>query len=369
MHARSLMRSLSVSCMSLALATPLANAAQPPAAPRPQFGSDRVLPASSFVDADQYTAHALAMPARAFSGNASAVNIGNIAVGWYQTFKGSFAVSWDPAGNRTELGSLPGLPSSLANGINDSGAIVGFAFTKDFLSSRAFVWHEGSGMQPLADLGGSASLAQSINASGTIVGWADDAIGAIHAVRWDASGQITDLNPPGAVSQALGINDKGDIVGWVFAAGASAAHAWLWRRDGTQVDLQTLGGASSQANAVNNSLVIVGVSDRRVGQPVAFIWTPATGMKNLGFGSSSQALAINDRGRVGGLRVINAGVLGLTRTFATKAQVLPDVAADKNPFSGVDGMNLCGTLVGSSSSPDPTNGNPVPARWTKTDCD
>ncbi|MGH8212594.1 MAG: hypothetical protein ACREPP_05115 [Rhodanobacteraceae bacterium] len=367
MRTRSLMRSLSFLCISLALAAPLANAA--PAAPRPQFGSDRVLPALSLTDTDQYTAHALAMPAKAFSGNASAVNIGNIAVGWYQTRNGSFAVSWDPAGLRTELGALPGLPSSLANGINDSGAIVGFAFTNDFLSSRAFVWHAGTGMQPLADLGGSASLAQAINASGTIVGWADDAIGAIHAVRWDASGKITDLNPPGAVSQALGINDKGDIVGWVFAADASASHAWLWRHDGVQIDLQTLGGASSQANAVNNALAVVGVSDRRVGQPVAFVWTPATGMRNLGFGSSSQAHAINDRGRAAGLRVINAGVLGLTRTLATKAQVLPDVAAEKNPFSGVDGMNLCGTLVGSSSSPDPTDGNPVPARWTKTDCD
>jgi probable HAF family extracellular repeat protein len=368
MRTRSLLRSLLFSCMSLALTAPLANAAPAPAAPRPQFGSDRVLPALSFLDADQYTAHALAMPAKAFSGNASAVNLNNIAVGWYQTRAGSFAVSWDPAGNRTELGALPGLPSSLANGINDSGAIVGFAFTNDFLSSRAFVWHAGSGMQALADLGGNASLAQAINASGTIVGWADDAIGAIHAVRWDASGKITDLNPPGAVSEALGINDKGDIVGWVFAADASAAHAWLWRHDGVQIDLQTLGGASSQANAVNNALVVVGVSDRRVGQPVAFVWTPAKGMQNLGFGSSSQALAISDRGRAGGSRV-GEGVFALTRTLATKTQVLPDVNPTSTPFSAVDGMNLCGTLVGSSSSPDPTNGNPVPARWTKTDCD
>ncbi|HEY3520533.1 MAG TPA: hypothetical protein VGK80_05765 [Rhodanobacteraceae bacterium] len=370
MRTRSLMRLLSILCVSPALAAPAAFAAQAPAASRPQFGSDRVLPAASLIDADQYTAQALAIPARAFSGQSSAINDSGVSAGWYQSFKGSFAVSWDATGHMTQLGSLPGLPSSLANGINDSGAIVGFAFTNDFLSSRAFVWHADTGMQALADLGGDASLAQAINAAGMAVGWAYDPAGILHAVRWDASGAITDLNPPGAISEALGINDQGDVVGWVFAADASASHAYLWRHDGVQIDLQTLGGPGSQAFAVNDSLAVVGISDRRSPlPPVSFIWTPAKGMQNVGFGSNSQALAINDNGRVAGSRVINAGVLGLTRTLATKAQVIPDVAADKGPFSSATGMNLCGTLVGSSSSPDPTNGNPVPAIWTKANCD
>src|SRR5690242_156183 len=97
MRTRSLMRLLSILCVSPALAAPAAFAAQAAAMPRPQFGSDRVLPAASLIDADQYTAQALAMPTKAFSGNASAVNIDNVAVGWYQTRNGSFAVSWDPA--------------------------------------------------------------------------------------------------------------------------------------------------------------------------------------------------------------------------------------------------------------------------------
>lgn len=370
MRARSLLWSLSISFASLALAAPPANAAQAPRAPVPPFGSDVVMPASSLTDADPYSAQALAIPGNAFSGQSSAINDSGVSAGWYQTLKSSFAVRWDAAGHMTQLGGLPGLPSSLANGINDSGAIVGFAHSNDFLVNRAFVWRADTGMQALADLGGNASLAQAINASGTIVGWSYDTVGILHAVRWDASGTVTDLNPPGAISEALGINDRGDIVGWVFAADASASHAWLWRHDGVQIDLQTLGGPGSQAFAVNDSLAVVGVSDRRSPlPPVAFLWTPATGMQNLGFGSNSQALAIDDRNRVAGLRVINAGVVGLTRTRTTKAQVLPDVDPTKGPFSGPTGMNLCGTLVGSSSSPDPTNGNPVPAIWTKTDCD
>ena len=134
-------------------------------------------------------------------------------------------------------------------------------------------------------------------------------------------------------------------------------------------NIQTLGGAGSQAFAVNDALVVVGVSDRRVRPPVAFLWTPATGMRDAGFGSNSQALAINAKGRIAGLRVVDAGVLGLVRTLRTPVAVLPDVDAEKPPFSGPAGMNACGDLVGSSSSPDPTNGNPVPAIWTKAGCD
>jgi probable HAF family extracellular repeat protein len=224
-------------------------------------------------------------------------------------------------------------------------------------------------MQPLADLGGNASLAQAINADGTVVGWAFDAASVLHAVKWDASGSLTDLNPSGAISEALDINDAGDVVGWVFPAGGSASHAYLWRHDGTEIDLQTLGGLGSQAFGVNNSLTVVGVSDRPSPlPPVAFIWKPATGMRSLGMGGNSQAFAINDLGRSVGLRVVNQGVLGMTR-FQGPPEMLPDLAPNKPPASGPTGINRCGTIVGSSSSPIPTNGNPVPAIWTKTACD
>ena len=169
-------------------------------------------------------------------------------------------------------------------------------------------------MQPLGDLGGDASLAQAINTDGTAVGWSYDPAGVLHAVRWSASGTLTDLNPSGAISEALDINDAGDVVGWVFPDGGSASHAYLWRHDGVEIDLQTLGGPGSQAFGVNNALAIVGVSDRTSPRPpVAFIWKSATGMRSLRMGANSQAFAINDLGRSVGLRVVDAGVVGLTR--------------------------------------------------------
>jgi hypothetical protein len=100
----------------------------------------------------------------------------------------------------------------------------------------------------------------------------------------------------------------------VFPDGGSASHAYLWRHDGVEIDLQTLGGPGSQAFSVNNGLAIVGVSDQPSPRPpTAFIWRPATGMRALRMGPNSQGLAINDLGRSVGLRVIDAGVVGLTR--------------------------------------------------------
>jgi probable HAF family extracellular repeat protein len=316
-----------------------------------------------------YTVQALTIPRDAFSGQASAVNDSGVSAGWYQTNKSWSAVSWSPDNHLTQLGALPGFQSALANDINEAGAIVGFAFGGDFLLSQAFIWRPDTGMQPLTGLGGDASLAQAINNDGTAVGWAYDAAGLLHAVSWSAAGTLTDLNPPGGISEALGINDAGDIVGWVFPDGGSASHAYLWRHDGVEIDLQTLGGPGSQAFGVNNTLAIVGVSDQTSPRPAAaFIWRPATGMRPLRLGPNSQGLAINDRGRSVGLRVVDAGVVGYTRLGGV-IEMLPDLAPEKGPFSGPTGINSCGTIVGSSASPDPASGNVVPAIWTKAACD
>src|SRR5215813_2306807 len=144
---------------------------------------------------DTYTVQALTIPRNAFSGQASAINDAGVSAGWYETNSGHTAVSWNADNQLTLLGTLSGFPSALANGINQDGTIVGFAFTNDFLNSRAFIWKSDTGMQPLADLGGTASLAQAINSDGSVAGWAFDAAGILHAVMWDASGTLTDLNP------------------------------------------------------------------------------------------------------------------------------------------------------------------------------
>src|SRR5438046_3587922 len=137
--------------------------------------------------ADTYTVQALTIPRSAFSGQASAINDTGVSAGWYQTNNGWTAVSWSADNQLTRLGTLPGLPSALANGINQDGTIVGFAFTNDFLISRACIWNSDTGMHPLDDLGGNASLAQAINAEWTAVGRSYDGGGVLQRVKWDGS--------------------------------------------------------------------------------------------------------------------------------------------------------------------------------------
>jgi probable HAF family extracellular repeat protein len=319
-----------------------------------------------------YTVKALAIPANALVGEGSDINDAGVVAGWYQINNTWTAVRWTSPTQSQSLGNLPGFQSALAKGINNAGTIVGYVGTSSFNSSRGFIWTSTGGMKALQSLGGSGAIAFAINNNGVAVGEASDPNEAIHAVKWSATGVITDINPPGAgASEATAINDAGDITGWAFPAGGNGEHAWLWRADGTQQDLGTLGGPRSFAYGINSSRVVVGWSNQRAPKPdIAFRWTAANGMKPItSFGGGSQALGISDRNRVVGLQIINAGVVGLTTLMGTKT-VLPDLAPAKGfPFSGPTAVNTCGNITGSSVSKSPTNGNSVPVIWTKTGCD
>ena len=319
-----------------------------------------------------YSIQALAIPAGALLGEGSDINDAGVVAGWYKVNNTWSAARWTAPTQRQNLGTIPGYQSALAKGINSAGTIVGYVVTSSFNSSRGFTWTSAGGMQALQDLGGSGAIAFAINNSGIAVGEASDINEQIRAVKWSATGVITDINPPGAgASEATAINDAGDITGWAFPAGGNGEHAWLWRANGTQQDLGTLGGQRAFAYGINSSANVVGWSNQTPPKPdIAFRWGAASGMKPItSFGGGSQALGISDRNRVVGFQIINAGVVGLTLFLGTKT-VLPDLAPQKGfPFSGPTGVNTCGNITGSSVSPSPTNGNSVPVVWTKAGCD
>ncbi len=256
------------------------------------------------------------------------------AVLWYKGLKGDIAA--------------PGLggENSVAFGVNAMGQAIGQAETstidplnEDFCGFKAlglpakgtsclpFLWQYAVTV-PLPTLGGNNGVANQINKHGAIAGAAenttvDPACPApqrlqFKPVIWE-NGEIQEL--PTAARDldgvAFAINDNNQVAG---ASGACSAfspqtlvnlhplHALLWET-GKVTDLGNLGGTGQGfgniALNLNNQGQVVGASDLAGNTNFhGFVWTKATGMRDLGTlpgDLNSSAIAINDSGDVVGV--------------------------------------------------------------------
>lgn len=252
----------------------------------------------------------------------------------------------------TDLGAL-GLRASFATAINERGQVIGYVDTKPKGSfgdavTHAFLW-QGGKMRDLGTLGGPQSRALAINDRGQVVGEADanakDSEGfpvsyvflwngrmrVIRALRASSPAAITNR---GEVVGQLGAdaflwrhgrryllwkgganaaNERGEIAGWRSTGGSASDGTPIWhavlRKGGRLVDLGTLGGIWSEANAINERGQVVGRADTKAADtsskyedPIynAFLWQGGR-MRNLGsVARHSEAYAANDRGQIVG---------------------------------------------------------------------
>lgn len=111
-------------------------------------------------------------------------------------------------------------------------------------------------------------------------------------------------------SLALAVNAAGQVVGQ-STFDHPGVHAFSWTPEDGMIDLGTLGGRMSWADAVSESGQVAGTilfqDDRRP----AFSWTQAGGMTDLGTlgGRWSQVSAINERGRLAGSSELADGAI------------------------------------------------------------
>jgi probable HAF family extracellular repeat protein len=240
-------------------------------------------------------------------------------------------------GTTMDLGTLGGL-NSQASGRNESADLAILSDTRDndplaedfcALHSgqicRAARWHDGL-LTELPTLGGANSVALEINNRSEIVGAAEDGTpdatcmapqkSHFQAVVWGADGKIHKLPPlPGdEVALALKNNDIGQVVGTSgmcsntnFGGFGLGPHAVLWDH-GSPINLGNLGAPENVnvAADVNNSGTVVGGAGFPDGSTHPFMWTKATGMRDLGLMSADPAdaantpFSINDRGQMVG---------------------------------------------------------------------
>jgi probable HAF family extracellular repeat protein len=212
-------------------------------------------------------------------------------------------------GRRLDLGTLGG-QNSVAAAANLFNLAVIDSETANYSRQGEDVCAFGTNLQCLAALwknghlftlpllpGGNNSYALDMNDRGQVVGFSDTGVYDLdcaaartagfqfQAVIWERDGRIRQplLAPLSGdtVAYAFGINNQGQVVGNSGICAnttpppyVSAPHAVLWERDGTPVNIGSLGGPVSGASAINSRGDVSGTSTTADGSPRPFLWTP-----------------------------------------------------------------------------------------------
>jgi probable HAF family extracellular repeat protein len=192
-----------------------------------------------------------------------------------------------------------------ATGINDRGQLVGYTYGPNFYM-YALLWTRADGITLFGE-SFPPTMANGVSNTGEIVGSnGNDEAAIAQATSW-MSGVTTDLESLGGdvwdyASSANGVNDRGQVVGWSTTTTVTALepccpnmHAVLWPVSGGILDLGTLPGDTfSEAFSINFYGQIIGSSGNTfdyqpggegysipivIGRP--FIWTKSGGMQDL----------------------------------------------------------------------------------------
>jgi|GEM_PF-800963 len=233
----------------------------------------------------------------------------------------------------------------------------------------------------LGTLGGTESYAWDLNAGGQVVGYATTADDAtVDAFLWSPTnpnaptGSMIDMGTLGGTyAWGVGINTAGQVAGVSATPGDAAEHATLWKptspnnSSGTLHDLGTLGGTYSQANAINTTGLVTGLSDTPDDVDThAFLWKPTTpggtsgALHDLGSlgGPFTVGWDINDNGQVVGTSDVtdleNSGHAFLWQPNVPNgiSGIMHDLGTLGGSTSNGAGVNNLGQIAGSADTLD-----------------
>jgi probable HAF family extracellular repeat protein len=262
------------------------------------------------------------------------------------------AVFWSARRGAIDLGTLGG-PSSETRSLNNHGMVSGMAQKAgdSFFQRHPTVWIVGPHDVQTIELGSFAhGQAEDVNDQGDVVGWSAASPAPSSpptAFRWSQHDGLTTIPPiAGPRSRALGITGAGDIVGASTVGPLSPDHAVIWKKDGTVVDIGTL-GFSAEARSMNDVGEITGLGRVCPTCPFhAFYWSAADGIIDLGAfgGTQSFAFEIDNHGRVAG-RYDTAG--SVQHAFLwSKATGKIDLPTLGGPSANAGSINPRGQITG-----------------------
>jgi probable HAF family extracellular repeat protein len=218
-----------------------------------------------------------------------------------------------------DIGNLGGT-RSFGVGINNNGLITGSSSLSIDPGTgaaphdspyHAFLYngtlHRIESMSALAESAGNG-----INSQGQITGYVSSTITLTQDDAYIYDGTMHDIgNLGGTFAEGNAISNNGHVSGWSLTKNAGS-HAFFY--DGAMHDIGTLGGSNSFAFGINDSDMIVGISnnDPSNDNDLPFLYTPASGMMDLNDLIDPQsdweitdAEAINDAGQIAGTGVID----------------------------------------------------------------
>jgi probable HAF family extracellular repeat protein len=220
----------------------------------------------------------------------------------------------------------------------------------------------------LGTLGYNTTVAYGINANAQIVGrsYLQQTVPAsgcpprrtclVHLFRGFLynAGQITDLGTlGGAFSDARAVNSNGDVAGFSTLSGTSLSapkDAFLYR-NGHMTDLGTLGGGGSHAYGINNFDEVVGDSYTASLQDHAFLYSGGkmTDLGTLGASPSSASGIYNSHQVVGSSEVANGSGM---HAFLYSNGAMKDLGTLGGAQSIAYAINDGGQIVGYASPPN-----------------
>jgi probable HAF family extracellular repeat protein len=211
-----------------------------------------------------------------------AINNNGQVTGWSDAAAGGPYGFLYSNGTMVNIGTLStgGTADALPTDINNNGQVVGNSEVANTGYEHAFLYTGGAMVDLGALPGQSFSSAQGINESGQVVGWSSPGGGILYAFLYSAE-KMTDIGGPG--SFATSINDNGQVAGY-FSVGGGAMDAFLYS-NGSLTDIGALpgppGDINTRALAISDSGQVVGWSVASDGSYHAFSWTGAGGMQDL----------------------------------------------------------------------------------------